>query len=438
MYDSESRGNRLLDRSRLTPDLQRLVLIGAGNSLDFERVRDSLNFQFPDFKPSPPVAGSQGSSGKSKGKGSNASSSSLSSSTASNSSSFSPSSSSSYRSPSQGKYPRRVYQTGHGDELQQIPEESADQGQDHVSEGPHFEDAVEDAYEEDPAGDETSHDQEADFDEEDDDGSSLQDLANVLTVTSRKLQSTVLGRKFSGRPRSIEERKRTSACTACGQMGHWAGDSACNMSNKDKGPSKPNSKGAGKASLGKDGGKGKGIKKAFVVNLPGEDHLCQSTSSSSSSWNPTSTTSSPIGDPSTYFTFAINMHQIDHDPYHSYITEIIDFAGYMIIDTACQRSCCSSRWLDVHNRMLSNYHLKSHIVQSSDNFQFGSGGIHRALQRAYVPAALPGQPEDGLILGISVVPDAQIPFLASSSMLEKLGCIIDTVQKRLHFRFLGS
>lgn len=131
------------------------------------------------------------------------------------------------------------------------------------------------------------------------------------------------------------------------------------------------------------------------------------------------------------------MHQIDHDPYHNYITEIIDFAGYMIIDTACQRSCCSSRWLDVHNRMLSNYHLKSHIVQSSDNFQFGSGGIHRALQRAYVPAALPGQPEDGLILGISVVPDAQIPFLASSSMLEKLGCIIDTVQKRLHFRFLG-
>lgn len=126
MYDSESRGNRLLDRSRLTPDLQRLVLIGAGNSLDFERVRDSLNFQFPDFKPSPPVAGSQGSSGKSKGKGSNAPSSSLSSSTASNSSSFSPSSSSSYRSLSQGKYPRRVYQTGHGDELQQIPEESAD------------------------------------------------------------------------------------------------------------------------------------------------------------------------------------------------------------------------------------------------------------------------------------------------------------------------
>ena len=35
MYDSESRGNRLLDRSRLTPDLQRLVLIGAGNSFGF-------------------------------------------------------------------------------------------------------------------------------------------------------------------------------------------------------------------------------------------------------------------------------------------------------------------------------------------------------------------------------------------------------------------
>ena len=49
MYDSESRGNRLLERTRLTPDLQRLVLIGAGNTLEFERIRESLNFQFPDF-----------------------------------------------------------------------------------------------------------------------------------------------------------------------------------------------------------------------------------------------------------------------------------------------------------------------------------------------------------------------------------------------------
>ena len=41
MYDSESRGYRLLERSRLAPDLQRLVLIAAGNSLQYCSMRRS-------------------------------------------------------------------------------------------------------------------------------------------------------------------------------------------------------------------------------------------------------------------------------------------------------------------------------------------------------------------------------------------------------------
>ena len=63
IYDSESRGNRLLDRSHWTPDLQRLVPIGAGNSLVFDPASEPLNFQRPDFKPSPPVAGSGNTNG---------------------------------------------------------------------------------------------------------------------------------------------------------------------------------------------------------------------------------------------------------------------------------------------------------------------------------------------------------------------------------------
>ena len=66
MYDDEARGNRLLERSRLPLDLQRLVLIGAGNSLKFDCVRESLNFQFPDHRPSSPVTGSGQVTGKSK------------------------------------------------------------------------------------------------------------------------------------------------------------------------------------------------------------------------------------------------------------------------------------------------------------------------------------------------------------------------------------
>ena len=102
------------------------------------------------------------------------------------------------------------------------------------------EDATEDADHQDdmlPTVDEEDefHDPEADENEEQldecDDGQpsnlegAIAEIAEVLTVTSKKLQASVLGRKFTNR-RSIEERKKTSSCSA----GHWAGDSACSMS----------------------------------------------------------------------------------------------------------------------------------------------------------------------------------------------------------------
>ena len=63
MYDNESRGNRILERTKLSPEFQRLVLIGAGNTMDYDRICESLLLQFPDFKPVPSiyVAGFQGS-----------------------------------------------------------------------------------------------------------------------------------------------------------------------------------------------------------------------------------------------------------------------------------------------------------------------------------------------------------------------------------------
>lgn len=54
MYDSESKGNRLLER-QLAPDMQRLVIIAAGNSLRYEQIQNALCLQFPDFRPAPPV-----------------------------------------------------------------------------------------------------------------------------------------------------------------------------------------------------------------------------------------------------------------------------------------------------------------------------------------------------------------------------------------------
>eukprot|EP00435_Cladocopium_sp_Y103_P034659 s577_g9.t1 len=307
--------------------------------------------------------------------------------------------------------------------MEQIPEEPVDHDQ-QASEQ-EYQDAEEYAEDGEQGHDGDDQQDAGHADDDDDDAAQLQELADVLTVTSKKLQSTVLGRKFTGRPRTIEERKRTSTCTACGQLGHWAGDSVCTMSNKDKDKS---SKGAGKH--GKDG-QGKSVKKAFVVNVPGEPSHEQHQLPDAMG-----TSTSTLGNPSTFFTF-MGTHKVEHDPFTNYITEIINFAGYMIVDTACQRSCCSSKWFDIHTKIMMNHGFRPHVIDVTDHFQFGSGGIHKAAKRAYLPAALPGQPAEGLLLGVSVLKDAQIPFLASNTMLEKLGCVIDTVRQRLRFEFIG-
>ena len=87
MYDAESRGNRVLERCLLSPDLQRLVRIGAGNSLHYDQIYESLCLQFPDFKPSLPLF-FHGNNWNNSGKGNSNKGSSASSSTGSSVSSI--------------------------------------------------------------------------------------------------------------------------------------------------------------------------------------------------------------------------------------------------------------------------------------------------------------------------------------------------------------
>ena len=76
MYDDEAKGNRLLERCRLPPDLARLTLVTSGDSLRYEDIENALSMQFPDFKPIPPVfygtsfGGNRPSKGGENGKGS--------------------------------------------------------------------------------------------------------------------------------------------------------------------------------------------------------------------------------------------------------------------------------------------------------------------------------------------------------------------------------
>ena len=125
-YDDESRGSRLLDRARLTTEQQRLILVGTGQALSFDAIRAALMLQFPEHKPTPPVAGRESNNApyQPKGSGKNHQGS-------TSTSSSSTSSTGGGKGKGSGKGPRRVYQTEtiqEGDENEEQAEEGDNEG----------------------------------------------------------------------------------------------------------------------------------------------------------------------------------------------------------------------------------------------------------------------------------------------------------------------
>ena len=247
-YDKDSRGSRLLHRARLSQEQQRLVLVGTGQQLNFDAVRSALMMQYPEHRPPPPVAGRgdttapyQATSFKRKGKGERSSSSSSSTASTTGGKGY------------KGHFgrERRAFATEVIEEETAEVEEDHDEADEITGPAEHLEDERNDE----------AHDEEtADLDEPEDD---LAQLAQVLTVTARKLAAVTQGRRYSGQPKkSIQDKKRNSVCASCGIKGHWAGDSECVNSQKDS------EKGKGKSGKGKKGQDGQGdggAKKVMTV-----------------------------------------------------------------------------------------------------------------------------------------------------------------------------
>ena len=121
--------------------------------------------------------------------------------------------------------------------------------------GEEFLDAIDEGDEDDGAADLDQPDDEQDQEQDgdDDQAADLSELAQVLTLTAKKLSSLTLGRKFSGRPpsskgkgkssssSSMADRKKVTHCTACGALGHWHEDPECPLN--QGGSQKPRQKG---------------------------------------------------------------------------------------------------------------------------------------------------------------------------------------------------
>ena len=212
MYDSEARGARLLERSKLSHEHQRQVLVGTMQSLDFDVVKDVLMFQWPDHRPPPQPPGfadkrTQGKGAKGEGKGK-----------------------SKDQQRQQQQQPRRAYITEND-----AATEDQDAQQEDTIEMPPDGDA-----EEQDCQEENEDDHQPEDEAEDDDFTN--EIHEIMTVTARKLAGVMQARKFGNThagKKSIPERKKTTHCAACGLQGHWAGDAECKSSSSTK-PGKGN------------------------------------------------------------------------------------------------------------------------------------------------------------------------------------------------------
>ena len=269
---------------------------------------------------------------------------------------------------------------------------------------------------------------EGDDDVQSDDGAGriIGELSQVLTITAKKLAGVTLGRKFTttrpksspgGKPssKSIEERKRNSHCAVCGEKGHWQGDDECRVS---KGSSRastyrspPSQKSASQPTLG-HGGQLQQPKQSYVVNHKDGSFEIQDQGEQFGNLF------------KCMVTFAV--HEVKNGGPQS-------FAGLMIRDSACQRTCCGSTWLEAHCEKLQQDHkVRPYRVKCSEMFQFGKGSPSEAHERVYIPSAIAGV---SMLVGSAVLQE-DIPLLASNTFMQHMGATISMTTNMVHLSAL--
>ena len=69
-----------------------------------------------------------------------------------------------------------------------------------------------------------------------------------------------------------------------------------------------------------------------------------------------------------------------------------DFAGFAVLDTACQRSLCSEKWLTKHRELLAQHKLDVKSAPESEGFQFGTGPIQVSKRHVFFRSVSRRQP----------------------------------------------
>ena len=397
MYDKEIRGARLLERSRLSHEHQRQILIGTMQSLDIDVVKEVMMFQWPDHRPLPPALGGgdqrQGHSqhryrGKGDGKGKS-------------------------KDKNRHDQPRRALVAENVDDANADNindyEENHSQPADHDADGADYANEMD--------GDDQNGNDDEDYDQPsaEDDGDDLsKEISQILTITAKKLSSVVQARKFGNPPaarKSIADRKRVTHCAACGAQGHWQGDPECTASANKKGSGKGGPKGSSSKSKPDDRPPQRPPKSVHFLSHhyydeeedePEPQHL------------------------SHQVLVADTINQV-------LLTDATKAAGFIILDTACQRMCAGQQWVQAHQSKLKQWGIHTFQIQQREFFEFDKGPTQRSEHAECFPASFGGQ----LCVLAPCILNANIPCLASQTWMTEVGTVIDLAERFVKFTKLN-
>ena len=218
----------------------------------------------------------------------------------------------------------------------------------------------------------------------------------------------------------------------CGEKGHWAGDKECSQS-------------ASTSSTGKGGGTSKtkpsetsrgGGKRVMTVSQPG-GYQREMTFNDVPEYQENIPHEEVYGTAFTTLMVKSVPYEISSGVFKVYGSNMHSLNRHIVLDTACQRTCCSKAWFDEWKNYVSSFHLTAQVDVQKEPFEFGHGPVQHSTHHALLPCCF--STETPCLIGTYIIPTTNdIPLLGSKYLLGKeLGAIIDLPNSKARLTRLG-
>ena len=223
--------------------------------------------------------------------------------------------------------------------------------------------------------------------------------------------------KFTGN--QVNGKKSKSSCWDCGQTGHWAGDHGCPSPGaglfKPKGGNKPQ----------KQVRVAEALTTEFDAGGEPEVETVHEVMTTSRLFHP-STLSEAL---SSSFEVYANQGQ----------SLSLDKKLVGALDSACNRTCCGTVWLEHYLRALQSApQVIKELVEhqpEQETFRFGDGGTQKSSVRVRLPMMVGS---DLILTWVSVVPVPSLGLLLGRDWLDSVGAVLSFAKKILRADHLSG